>query len=129
MKKYTLLSLCLACILSLAACGKNTTPITLPQVSDIISVDITVGENTINHADENWISEMISKISNSEPTKKDSVQDVPQVDNYIKIDIQFEKGTSTLFVYEDNGKYYVEQPYQGIYEIDSQLYEQLQETK
>ena len=45
-----------------------------------------------------------------------------------EIDFQFEAGTSTLFAYEDSGKYYVEQPYQGIYKIDSQLYSQLQET-
>ena len=72
---------------------------------------------------------MISNISNSKPTSKESVQDVPQVKSYIKIDIQFETGTSTLFAYEDNGKYYVEQLYQGIYEIDSKLYEQLQKTE
>ena len=55
-------------------------------------------------------------------------QDVPQAESYIKIDFQFETGTSTLFAYKDSGKYYVEQPYQGIYKIDSQLYSRLQEA-
>lgn len=85
-------------------------------------------ENTVSHSDKTWISEIIANISSSEPTKKESVQDVPQAESYIKIDFQFEAGTSTLFAYEDSGKYYVEQPYQGIYKIDSQLYSQLQET-
>ena len=67
-------------------------------------------------------------ISSSEPTKKESVQDVPQAESYIKIDFQFETGTSTIFAYEDSGKYYIEQPYQGIYKIDSKLFERLQET-
>ena len=52
----------------------------------------------------------------------------PQTESYIKIDFQFETGTSTIFAYEENGKHYIEQPYQGIYKIDSQLYERLQET-
>ena len=128
MKKYVSIFLCLACALTLVACGKKADPITLPQIDEITSIDITVGENTVSHSDKTWISEIIANISSSEPTKKESVQDVPQAESYIKIDFQFEAGTSTLFAYEDSGKYYVEQPYQGIYKIDSQLYSQLQET-
>ena len=128
MKKFLSLFLCLTCILTLAACGKKAAPITLPQADKITSIDITIAENTVSHSDKTWISEIIANISSSEPTKKESVQDVPQAESYIKIDFQFETGTSTLFAYEDSGKYYVEQPYQGIYKIDSQLYSQLQET-
>ena len=128
MKKYVSIFLCLACALTLVACGKKVAPITLPQTDEITSIDITFGENTVSYSDKTWISEIIADISSSEPTKKESVQDVPQAESYIKIDFQFEAGTSTLFAYEDSGKYYVEQPYQGIYKIDSQLYSQLQET-
>ena len=128
MKKYVSIFLCLVCVLTLVACGKKADPIMLPQTDEITSIDITVGENTVSHADKTWISEIIANISSSEPTKKESVQDVPQAESYIKIDFQFETGTSTLFAYEDSGKYYVEQPYQGIYKIDSQLYSRLQEA-
>ena len=126
MKKFLFLFLCLTCMLTLVACGKKAGPITLPQT--ITSVDITVGENTVSHSDKTWISEIIADISSSEPTKKESVQDVPQAESYIEIDFQFETGTSTIFAYEDSGKYYIEQPYQGIYKIDSQLFERLQVT-
>ena len=107
---------------------KKVAPITLPQTDEITSIDITFGENTVSHSDKTWISEIIADISSSEPTKKESVQDCPQVESYIKIDFQFETGTSTIFAYEDSGKYYIEQPYQGIYKIDSKLFERLQET-
>ena len=126
MKKYISLFLCLVCMLTLVACGKKADPIMLPQTDDITSIDITVEENVVNHTDKVWISELIADISSSEPTNKECVQDIPQVESYIKIDFQFETGTSTLFAYEDNGRYYIEQPYQGIYEIDSQLYGRLQ---
>ena len=105
MKKYISLFLCLTCILTLVACGKKAAPIQLPQTSDITSVDVTVGENTTNHSDTAWISEIISDISSSEPTSKQSVQDFPQTESYIKIDFQFETGTSTIFAYEENGKH------------------------
>ena len=127
MKKFLSLFLCLTCVLTLVACGKKADPIRIPQTYEITSIDITVRENTVNHSDKTWISEIITDISSSEPTKKESVQDVPQVESYIKIDFQFETGTSTIFAYEDSGKYYIEQPYQGIYRIDSQLFEKLQE--
>ena len=128
MKKFLSLCLCLTCVLTLVGCGKKAVPITLPQTDEITSMDITVGENTVSHSDKTWIGEIITDISSSEPTKKESVQDAPQVERYIKIDFQFETGTSTIFAYEDSRKYYIEQPYQGIYKIDSQLFGRLQET-
>lgn len=126
MKKILSLFLCVICVMTLVACGKKTDPITLPQANDITSVDVSVGKCTVSHSDKTWINEIISDISSSEPTTKECVQDVPQVENYIKIDFQHQTGTSTIFAYEDNGKYYIEQPYQGIYEIDSQLFEKLE---
>ena len=96
MKKYVSIFLCLVCVLTLVACGKKADPITLPQTDEITSIDITVGENTVSHADKTWISEIIANISSSEPTKKESVQDVPQAESYIKIDFQFETGTSIM---------------------------------
>lgn len=74
------------------------------------------------------MSEIIADISSSEPTKKESVQDFPQAKNYIKIDFRLETGTITIFAYEDKGKYYLEQPYQGIYKIERKLFERLNET-
>ena len=120
MKKFLSLFLCLTCILTLAACGKKAAPITLPRADEITSIDITFEENTVSHSDKTWISEVIADISSSEPTKKES---------YIKIDFRLKTGTSTIFAYEDRGKYYLERPYQGIYKIDCKLFERLKEIE
>ena len=128
MKKFLSLFLCLTGILTLAACGKKAAPITLPQADEIASIDITFEENTVSHSDKTWMSEIIADISSSEPTKKESVQDAPRVESYIRIDFRLETGTITIFAYEDRGKYYLEQPYQGIYKIERKLFERLQET-
>ena len=128
MKKFLSLFLCLTCILTLVACGKKAAPITLPQADEITSIDITIEENTVSHSDKTWMSEIIADISSSKPTKKESVQDVPQAESYIRIDFRHETGTITIFAYEDRGKYYLEQPYQGIYKIERRLFERLKET-
>ena len=132
MKKILSWFLYITCILTLVACGKRAAPITLPQADEITSIDITIEENTVNHSDKTWISEVIADISSSEPTKKESVQDFPQAKSYIRIDFRHETGTETeiitIFAYEDRGKYYLEQPYRGIYKTDRKLFERLNET-
>ena len=122
MKKCFSVIICVACILTLFACSKNANPIILPQSSDVVSVDVTVGENTVNCSDKIWIDEVISGLSDSKPTNKQSVQDFPQVDNYIKVELNSQTEKTTVFVYKDKGKFYIEQPYNGIYIIDSDLY-------
>lgn len=127
MKKCFSVIICVACILTLFACSKKANPIVLPQSSDVVSVDVIDGENTVNCSDKTWIDEMISSLSDSKPTNRDSVQDFPQVDNYIKVELNSQTEKTTVFVYKDKGKFYVEQPYNGIYIIDSDLYKMFQE--
>lgn len=122
MKKCFSVIICVACILTLFACGKKANPIVLPQSSDVVSVDVIDGENTVNCSDKIWIDEVISGLSDSKPTNKQSVQDFPQVDNYIKVELNSQTEKTTVFVYKDKGKFYIEQPYNGIYIIDSDLY-------
>lgn len=128
MKKYISVILCLICISTLAACGQKADPVSLPPHNEITSVDITVGGKTVSHSDKAWISETAAEISASEPTARKSVQDTPQVKSYIKIDIRAGEKTTALFAYGDDGKYYIEQPYQGIYRIDKKLYERLRQA-
>ena len=76
-----------------------------------------------NANDSEWISQCISSMNNAQATAKESVQDIPQADEYIKIDINTEDAKSTLFVYLEKNDYYIEQPYQGIYKTDSAFYQ------
>lgn len=111
---------------SIAGCSqKNANPINLPEESTIQSVDITAGNKTQKFSDIEWISQCISSITNAQATTKESVQDIPQVDEYIKIDINTDDAISTIFVYIEKSDYYIEQPYQGIYKTDSAFYEML----
>lgn len=128
MKKFFSVIICVVCILTLFACSKKANPIVLPQSSDVVSVDVTVDENTVSCSDKTWIDEVISGLSDSKPTNKQSVQDFPQVDNYIKVELNSQTEKTTVFVYKDKGKCYIEQPYSGICVIDEETYNHLKEV-
>lgn len=128
MKKYFSVIICVVCILTLFACIKKANPIVLPQSSDVVSVDVTVGENTVNCSNKTWIDEVISGLSDSKPTNRESVQDSPHVKDYMRIEINSQTEKTTVFVYKDKGKFYVEQPYNGICIIDEETYNQLKEV-
>lgn len=108
----------------LASCGKAD-PIVLPDRDNIANISVVIDGEIIYHEDSSWIDSVMSGIADAEPTSKESVQDVPQVDDYIKLDIQLFGGVSTVFAYEEDGKYYIEQPYQGIYKLDSDTYSRI----
>lgn len=128
MKKCFSVIICVVCILTLFACSKKANPIVLPQSSDVVSVDVIDGENTVNCSDKTWIDEMISSLSDSKPTNRESVQDSPHVKDYMRIEINSQTEKTTVFVYKDKGKFYVEQPYNGICIIDEETYNQLKEV-
>ncbi|WP_454969990.1 DUF5301 domain-containing protein [Eubacterium sp.] len=128
MKKFFSVIICVVCILTLFACSKKANPIVLPQSSDVVSVDVTVGENTVNCSNKTWIDEVISGLSDSKPTNRESVQDSPHVKDYMRIEIDSQTEKTTVFVYKDKGKFYVEQPYSGICIIDEETYNQLKEV-
>ncbi len=98
-------------------------PIELPPINEIISVEITTGIEDIIHKDEAWIKSFIQKVSEATPTSKKSVQDVPTVSKYTRVDIVGDKKISSIFIYEENSEYYIEQAYRGIYKTDETILE------
>lgn len=128
MKKWTLLATALVLLVTLTACGKAEA-VTLPEMGEIVSADVTAGDQTVRHTDEAWISEMVTALSGAEPTGRESVQDVPQAEELIRLDLQLGSGTSTLFAYQEGRSFYIEQPYQGIWQITGEQYAWLGETE
>lgn len=103
----------------LVGCGKYAAPIVLPSVNDIDSIGITTFDGTeVTFSDKEWIEQFIAVVIEAESTTKESIQDVPNVETYGKVDILNNSGVTTLFYYKEQGKYYIEQPYQGVYQTD-----------
>ncbi len=77
--------------------GKESTQIKITNVADV--------------------SKLYTLLQTGELTSKISVQDSPNVNEYIHVDFQPSNGLSHYYVYEKEGKYFIEQPYNGIWEI------------
>lgn len=124
MKKYALLFvLSLSLIPMLFGCGrKPAEPMALPAVDEIESIDITTFDGSqVSCSDKEWIEHFLSVLIQAKATTKESVQDNPDADIYGEIEISNNGGVTTVFYYEDHGKYCIEQPYQGIYETDTDI--------
>lgn len=97
----------------------------LPEINDVSSIFVTLNDNEVKLDKEEDITSIITTLmSNGRTTKIESIQEFPvNVSNVITIKIYHKSsGSSTLFVYERKGNYYLEQPYNGIYEISSDEY-------
>ena len=86
---------------------------------DIISVTFSRDE-TETVLDENSISDFLKELSESKPTRKMSVNDYPGVE-CCTVTINTAYSRYIYFVYEENGRQYVEMPYVGIYKVDSEM--------
>lgn len=107
------------------ACGQKAEPMILPRTDEIRSVEVIDGTAATSYSDKEWISRFLVTATEAKATRKVSVQDQPQVEQYLKIELKCEGSISTLYFYEQRGAYYIEQPYQGIYRSDAVLYEML----
>lgn len=96
----------------------------LPELGDIESI-ILENTNKKNYTDEKSKKDILTTLKGKgRSTKLQSIQDSPvEATNEIKIDFILKTNlTSTLYVYMKNNKYYIEQPYNGIYEISIDEY-------
>lgn len=109
--------------------NKRTYKLNLPQLENVKSISLEQNANGNVISDKEGMKDIINILNGKErTTKQESIQDAPINTNHkIKIDFNFkETGTSTLFIYEKNNKYYMEQPYNGIYKILEDEYNSIQ---
>lgn len=106
----------------LMGCGKPAAPVVLPPVDDIDSISITTFDGTeVSFSDKEWIEQFITVVLEAKSTTKASIQEVPNVEIYGEVDISNNNRVATLFYYVEKGKCYIEQPYQGIYQADTDI--------
>ena len=102
----------------ISACSPLSTaePAVLPLEEQVRTVSVERGGAAAGCGNREQIGELLSILADMEPTNRQSVQDVPQADEYTSIHFEDTEGRIyTVFYYETDGTDYVEQPYQGIY--------------
>ena len=109
--------------------NSRTYNLKLPQREKLESISLEQDTNKKVINDNEKMKDIINILNERERTsKEESIQDSPvNTSNKVKIDFNFkETGASTLFVYERNNKYYIEQPYNGIYKISMDEYNSIE---
>lgn len=97
-------------------------PINVPSASSVVSMTVIKNDNRIDgdpreiaSAD---IGNILSQLSEAEPTRKMSVQDSPDAKTYYEIAVKTNERTHYFYIYFKSGTCYVEIPYEGIYTVD-----------
>jgi len=122
MKKFTCYILfILIFTIYLSGCEKKANPIELPLIDDITSIEIAGGIKDTIITNEEIIASFIQKVIEAKPTSKQSLQDVPNALEYTRVDFVSDGNITSIFIYKENSKWYIEQSYQGIYEIDENI--------
>ena len=112
--------------LLMTACSKTEYTLNLP--TEPTSITLTKGDDDRTIMTDENIQTVLTMLKGSgRITTDESIQDSPS-DTDEQIMIYFAhspEGTSTLFLYKKADKFYIEQPYNGIYEITAEEYDSL----
>lgn len=130
--KRNMIWLIFAALLVFTACGALAAgEIVLPDPADLETAAITAGGLELTVRNEESIVQLLELLNRSvkQRSGKESVQDVPNKGaGLVRIDFGFrEGGASTVFLYREDDRLFLEQPYQGIYEMEDALEEQLRQ--
>ena len=99
---------------------KSSYVLNIPSEGNVYNISLEQNGKRTQVNEQNKINDIINIVGEvKRTTTNESVQDSPiNVENEIKIDFEYDENkTSTVFVYKKKGKYFIEQPYNGIYRI------------
>ena len=124
-----ILLVCVGGALGILYFNKSSYTLNIPSDDSVYNINLEQNGKKIEVSEQDKIKDIIYIISEvKRTTTSESIQDSPiNVENEIKIDFEYEENkTSTVFVYKKNGKYFVEQPYNGIYRISPDEYNSIE---
>lgn len=119
-------------ILLLLAAAFLTAPqekIVLPDPDDILHVELRIVSESEDKSlvidDADWNARLLSAVSGARKTQRPSVQDAPSLEaldgrSYTSLTLRKTDGAAlTYYLYAVGGRYYLEQPYTGIYRTNA----------
>lgn len=121
-------SACFATLVFLLAIRAQSIPpqsIQLPSTSTLLSLEmeqIKADKSTriVTVTDTTDMEALISALSRSRKTSRQSVNDSPNEDNYLIIRLKMAEGEKKLYLFSAGKHCYLEEPYVGIYRIDKE---------
>lgn len=106
----------------LSGCAEKNNAEIVKESSNLQEINLTLyNGKSVNVTESEKVEDIVKVINSAESTKEESVQDVPNAKQYGKIILVSKEDERTLYYYEREGKYYIEEPYVGIYQCDQDL--------
>lgn len=124
-----ILLVCVGGALGILYFNKSSYTLNIPSDDSVYNINLEQNGKKIEVSEQDKIKDIIYIISEvKRTTTSESIQDSPiNVENEIKIDFKYkENKISTVFVYKKKGKYFIEQPYNGIYRISPDEYNSIE---
>lgn len=121
----TMILLILICIGAFYYIQKRTYTLDVPNVEDIKSVVLTCDSIKEEISEKETLEDIVDVLKGTgRTTKKESTQDAPvDKENLLMLEFQLrDKNNSTTYLYKKNNNVYLEQPYNGIYQISADEY-------
>lgn len=108
---------------------KSSYTLNLPSDDSAYNINMEKNDKIVKIDEQEKIKDIMFIINEvKRTTTNKSVQDSPvNVENVIKINIEYGEGNnSTVFIYRKKNKYFIEQPYNGIYRISPDEYNSIE---
>lgn len=104
--------------------SKKTYIITLPNIDKVVSLSIEYNHHNKYISNKDNIKEIYNSFKTVTKTKIKSKENTPvDGENQIKVTFYYEDSVATIvYVYKKDKSYYLEEPYNGIYQIDKNIY-------
>lgn len=104
--------------------SKKTYIITLPNIDKVVSLSIEYNHQNKYISSKATIKKIYNSFKTVTKTKIKSKENTPiDGENQIKVTFYYEDSVATIvYVYIKNNSYYLEEPYNGIYQIDKKIY-------
>lgn len=135
MKRKILITVIVALVLVFGGGFYFAKKITTPQNLYTLNISKADGLQSISLSKEKLqkeitdiqeIEDIIYVLDGGRATKKESTNDYPiDIEQPIKVELKSsikKDSISVIYIYEDNAQYYLEQPYNGIYQISGDEY-------
>ena len=103
-------------VLCMTACGVSSEEgVEVVRTKDVAGISVELFDKSTKLIEGDAVDEVVNMLEKAEITGGPSVQDVPDADQYGKITIN--DGEETLYYYKKDNMFYIEKPYEAIYEI------------
>lgn len=97
--------------------------IQFPNIEEISEIEISKNDLDIKYTDKEAIKTIAECFINAKATRILSINDAPSAKEYYIVNIIAEDNNRIYksFIYQENSKWYIEQPYWGVYEMDKYI--------